>query len=231
MKESEVVIILIPYRFNQRSMTRKIFHPTSIIYWLMLVFSMLIFSTSCKPKNEHSVGEKENKFTSEILDTTFKRHVDFLQSHFGLTSAYTSKGEFLRFWGGSKPMDTCILINIESHPNDTTGEMYLFKYSVAPNGQPATVYYRKKIAIKETSWGMLFNKLKKSQIMTLPDFSIIPNYQMSNHDAGFTVEVFNGKMYRLYHYPDLWLNKEKKEVIQFEKIISILENELQVNLD
>lgn len=212
-------------------MSRKIFHSLSIIYWLMLVLCMLTFSTSCKPKKQNSVVEKENKFSSEISDTTFKQHVGFLQSHFGLASAHTTKGEFLRFWGGSKPMDTCILINIECDANDTIGEMYLFGYSLDLDGQPVNVYYSKKIPIEGTNWGMLFNKLKESQIMTLRDFSIIPNYQISNHDAGFTVEVFNGKMYRLYHYSDLWLNKEKKEVIQFEKIISLLENELKVKLD
>lgn len=198
-----------------------------VVFFLSIVF----FNMSCMSNDIRPSIENKDSITKEISDTTLKKHIEFLEDRFALTPAELHRGQFVRFWGGSKPMDTCILINIEHQADKSIGQMYLFGYSLDLDSQTLSLSYNKKIGVDRTDWKTLFGELEKLKIMTLPDFQSIPNYHINNHDVGFSVEVFNGRNYRLYHYPDLWLNKEKKEVIQFQKILALLESRLGVKLD
>jgi len=79
----------------------------------------------------------------------------------------------------------------------------------------------------KSSWNTFVDSLIKYDILTLPDYTTLPNYSVMADSKGTTVEIATKDRYRIYSYPDVDLHISKSpEAYKIHQILKFLSKEV-----
>lgn len=80
----------------------------------------------------------------------------------------------------------------------------------------------------KSGWKLLLDSLNRLKIMSLPDMSDIPNYELSTDGNGVTIEIASKNRYRVYSYQNPFYYQTKfVEAQNIVRIMELLEREFE----
>lgn len=137
-------------------------------------------------------------------------------------------GMQIRIWVGSIT-DTLKLLDLIYSDSIWKGNFYNIIYKSSLDGR--TMNYTGSLRsskVPKIGWKEYMEKLFQLDILTLPHYSLIPNYNATMDATGVTVEISNQKMYRVYTYASPYESKHISEAAKMIKILGLTEKEFDI---
>ncbi len=117
------------------------------------------------------------------------------------------------------------LIEIRRHCEGWTGE-FIKIISYAENGKVYNKIGKKRNLYPKSGWDLFTKKIFELGVITLPDFSDIPDYDPATDGTYIDVEIATKEYYRIYTYLQPRTKKRYiKEANALETILKLIEEE------
>lgn len=201
-----------------------------------IVAASCILFLSCNGQNRNAeidlnMGESvekdvpPNKLGRDF--TSIKRKTDSLLGLESLENGYD--GTQIRVWLTTDTMYEERLF-ILTH-NKSTWSASEYKISVQFDPNYDSIIGMKNIVFNKTpksGWKTFEDSLLNTELLTLPDYSIIPGYSLPSDAGGVTIEIGQFRKYRIYSYPHFQYYSNKfPEARKIREIVSYLLKEFE----
>lgn len=207
----------------------------------ILVSAILFVFTCCQ-------GQTNSNSSSSFIDTTksFKREIPtYINGHFdifyelaktkqkqlGLDSIENGFNDLqLRVWYDFSLVRERKLVIITNKNSTWTATVY--ELQVHWDGNTETILSKKiRNVTPKSGWVDFSKKLLDLRVLTLPDESDIPNYELGNDGNTYNVEVATKNEYRFYGYWEPQASQDKFwQAKDMANILKLFETELGVKL-
>lgn len=132
----------------------------------------------------------------------------------------------VRVWIGCNNIGTN-LIEIKEYQSEWSAKIYSYQTDYYEGDSFRIRDVRVESKSPKSGWKNFSDSLEKTEINNLPDYSkLYPKYNLPTDADGVLVEIASPKIFRLYSYPELGLNKTITEgPAKLEKALSLIERE------
>jgi hypothetical protein len=108
-------------------------------------------------------------------------------------------------------------------------ELIRYRYlSTASSIPDSLAGERVKLTEPKSGWTRFLNKLLDLEILTLPDYKILPDYFMATDENFVKVEIGKLNYYRCYEYPDPYWRRNYREARQMIQILEFIKKEFSI---
>ncbi|MFL5741355.1 MAG: hypothetical protein ACJ75B_14115 [Flavisolibacter sp.] len=204
---------------------------------ISLISLLIIFSCNSSGSNKiiENFTSKSDSFEQDIpelmKDNDYKNLLESVENGLGLSSIKHGFNKFqIRVWEEkNKVGQVIVLVN---SGKGWSGNLYDFKYTRVNNQKVDKVMgSRSPMDTPISGWDKMLNNLYDLDILTLRDYSSIPNYDVATDvDQGYAVELAGINKYRSYTYPQPEaMQKSVPEAEKMLEIIQLLDKEFRLN--
>lgn len=193
------------------------------IYFLFLCLSFVACSGSKdRITNELLISNNDTlKQERSFSDPEIPLKKDWERS-LGLTSLENGSQDFvMRIWEDIEfPFGR--VVDIE-HTNGTwNGEIIEYITQRSMSGE--------KIALPQpkSGWVKFLNELLDLDILMLPDYKMLPNYDVPSDEIFVTVEIAKKNYYRSYEYPNPYRHKNYETANKMVEILQLIKKEFSL---
>ena len=203
-----------------------------------IIFFFIIGSISiiyCSNSNDRRI---ENELLKSKSDTLIKDNpkpeLELLifrewTRTLGLTSIENGSSDFeMRIWEDVKVFSGRVVI-IRRFNEKWIAEMFNYEYKTTTSSFPDSLSVEKRILKDPKSgWTNFLNKLLDLDILSLPDFTTLPNYFVATDEQFTRVEIARKNYYRAYEYPDPYRRQGYPSAKKMVKILKFLKEEFSL---
>lgn len=128
----------------------------------------------------------------------------------------------IRLWYGYAFKDKEQLIILKERNSSWSAELHTITFQFSDKYDSVLSITKETIDKNPKSgWKNFMAQLIGLDILTLPDYQKIPNYNLSTDPDGITIEIATAGSYRIYTYPEP--SYYKKHFLEAEKIVKIMD--------
>lgn len=205
---------------------------------IVLHFLGILFSCSAQTNNSNKVTTISNQTSDTVIKDipldkagrprSYYRNKEGVEEKLGLTTLERGFDSLqIRLWYGYAFNDSSQLVVLKNINGNWNGELYTLVYHFNEKGDSIKAISKEVVNRKPKSgWETLTKKLFDFNILTLPDYHTIPEYdQVADGDA-VIVEVSSKKRYKIYSYQEPHMFQDKHwQARNMEQILELIEDE------
>ena len=178
------------------------------VFLLFYLLFLLAISSCNSPRKNDSLKNQKNvdsvirDIPPDMQRIKIKKQKKEFENKIGLKSIEDGfEGTQIRIWNINSFLGTLQLLTILNSQLNWSAELHNIVYRMNDNND-SIVTFKENIFIKKplSGWKSFTDSLFKLNILSLPDYSSIPEYDIPNDAGGVVVEIASKYRYRIYSY-------------------------------
>ena len=201
-----------------------------------LFFALITLFYQCSEvelkESKKRISQNKNKVYMDIPKNkqteSYRKLKAKIEGLIGLSSLETLvNAEEIRVWfANSSLQEQLVILKKEKGEWQASIHTLRFNYDSLTNDL-ISIDKDVQIRVPKSGWKLFTDSLSTLKIDSLPDMSLINNYELGFDGRTITVEIAKMNVYRIYSYWEPNFNKDiSKEAKQILLILALLENEL-----
>ncbi|NNV54748.1 hypothetical protein [Limnovirga soli] len=208
-------------------------------FTIICLIGISLFSEKCDLQTNQSKLNPEDLFQKEVPYDGMSKgslfaSITFIRDSLKLDTLEKGFDSLqIRIWLGYSFTSRQQLIILKNSKGNWKSYYYEFNpYYFYREKEDSLLYFEKSIIEKKpkVSWNDFMNRLYGNQILTLPQYKKIKNYEIPNDPNYISIEISTETYYRLYQYASPIFGSKVPEAKYVENIINIITNEFDIRL-